>query len=63
MLSDERVRDVLLEHEDLEAALYSLIEEANDNGGNDNITVIIVKVLSRTSKQAIDSMTRKAIGD
>ena len=63
MLSDERVRDVLLQHEDLETALYSLIEEANDRGGNDNVTVIIVKVLSRTSKQAIESITRKAVGN
>lgn len=63
MLSDERVREVLLEHEDLETALYSLIEETNDRGGNDNVTVIIVKVLSRTSKQAIESITRKAIGN
>jgi protein phosphatase len=63
MLSDDRVREVLLQHEDLETALYSLIEEANDRGGNDNVTVIIVKVLSRTSKQAIESITRKAIGN
>jgi protein phosphatase len=63
MLSDDRVREVLLEHEDLETALYSLIEETNDRGGNDNVTVIIVKVLSRTSKQAIESITRKAIGN
>lgn len=62
MVTDERLRDVLLENEDLETALYSLIEEANDSGGNDNVTVIIVKVLSRASKQAIESMTRKAVG-
>src|SRR6478609_8145180 len=61
MLSDERVRDVLIENEDLETALYTLIEEANDRGGNDNVTVIIVKVLSRTSKKAMESITRKAV--
>lgn len=63
MLSDERVCELLLEHEDLETALYSLIEAANDSGGKDNVTVIIVKVLSRTSKQAIESITRNAIGN
>ena len=62
MLSNERIREILVEHEDLESALYTLIEEANDSGGNDNVTVIIVKVLSRTSKKAIETLTRRAAG-
>jgi protein phosphatase len=52
MLSDERIRDVLIEQEDLEGAVYSLIEATNDAGGKDNVTVIVVKVLSRNSKKA-----------
>lgn len=59
MLSDEKVRDVLLEHEDLESALYTLIELANDGGGKDNVTVIIVKVLARTSKKAMESIAKQ----
>jgi serine/threonine protein phosphatase PrpC len=62
MLSDERIRDVLVEHEDLDSALYTLIEEANDRGGKDNVTVILVKVLSRTSKKALESLSRQASG-
>jgi protein phosphatase len=61
MLSDERIREILIEHEDLESALYTLLEEANDRGGNDNITVIIVKVLSRNSKKALESLSKQAV--
>jgi protein phosphatase len=63
MLSDEKLRDVLLAHEDLESALYTLIEEANNSGGKDNVTVIIVKVLSRTSKKAMETLTRQAVSN
>jgi protein phosphatase len=61
MLSDEEVRDVLIEQEDLESALYTLIETANDRGGNDNVTVIIVKVLARNSKKAMDALVEGAV--
>lgn len=61
MLSDDRIRDVLTEHEDLEAALYTLIEEVNEQGGKDNVTAIIVKVLSRNSKKAMESLANQAI--
>ena len=62
MLSDEEIGQVLIEHEDLESALYTLIEEANDRGGNDNVTVIIVKVLSRTSKKATELLFKRTAG-
>jgi len=60
MVSDDELRDVLLDHEDLETALYTLIEAANDRGGNDNVTVIIVKVLARTSKKAMETIAQQA---
>ncbi len=63
MVSDDELRDVLLEHEDLEAALYTLIEAANDRGGNDNVTVIIVKVLARASKKAMESIAQQAVSN
>jgi protein phosphatase len=47
MVSDEEIRDVIVNEPDLEAAVYGLIEVANDRGGKDNITVILVKVLEK----------------
>jgi len=61
MVTDDELRNVLLEHEDLETALYTLIEAANDRGGNDNVTVIIVKVLARVSKKAMESIAQQAV--
>lgn len=61
MLSDNEIREVLVEQEDLEGALYTLIEQANDRGGNDNVTIVIVKVLDRVSKKALDSMAKSAL--
>ena len=61
MLSDNEICEVLVEQEDLESALYTLIERANDRGDNDNVTIVIVKVLDRVSKKALDSMTQEAL--
>jgi serine/threonine protein phosphatase PrpC len=44
MVSDAQIRDTLLGEQDLEAALYGLLEQANDAGGRDNITVILIRV-------------------
>jgi serine/threonine protein phosphatase PrpC len=50
MLSDEDIRSVLLGEADLEAAVYGLIEQANDRGGRDNTTLILVKVVARVPR-------------
>ena len=63
MLSDDEIRDVLVDHEDLESALYTMIEEANDRGGSDNVTVIIVKVMSRNSKKILGPLLKQAAGN
>jgi serine/threonine protein phosphatase PrpC len=44
MLSAARIREILLGEHDLEAAVYGLIEQANDAGGKDNVTVVLVQV-------------------
>jgi len=61
MVSDDELCNTLQQHEDLETALYTLIEAANDRGGNDNVTVIIVKVLARTSKKAMETIAQSAV--
>jgi serine/threonine protein phosphatase PrpC len=45
MAKDDHIRDILLGEPDLEAAVYALIELANDRGGKDNVTVILVKIV------------------
>jgi serine/threonine protein phosphatase PrpC len=49
MVSDDEIRRILMDETDLEAAVYNLIEAANDNGGKDNVTVILVQVIERAS--------------
>ena len=46
MMSDRAIRDILAAEDDLEAAVYALIEGANDAGGKDNVSVILIKVLA-----------------
>jgi protein phosphatase len=63
MVSDDEIRQVLIDKPDLDDALYTLIETANDHGGNDNVTVIIVKVLvhdiKALAKAAADAAARR----
>lgn len=45
MITDENMRQILLESlPDLEQAVNRLIQVANDNGGTDNVTVVLVEV-------------------
>lgn len=52
MVSDEQICRVLQDESDIEAAVYGLMELANDSGGKDNITLILVKVIDRLGRQA-----------
>ena len=46
MVEDEEIRLTIKENADnLEEAAKKLIQQANDNGGNDNVSVILVKSL------------------
>lgn len=45
MVDDETIRDILLEKSDLDEACRTLIDHANANGGEDNITVVLAKIL------------------
>jgi serine/threonine protein phosphatase PrpC len=44
MISEERVREILATHENLDAAADALIGEANEAGGRDNITVVLFRL-------------------
>ncbi|NLE47066.1 MAG: Stp1/IreP family PP2C-type Ser/Thr phosphatase [Sandaracinaceae bacterium] len=43
--SDDEILEVLRQHSDLKTATQKLIQKANDNGGPDNITCILAKVM------------------
>ncbi len=46
MITDEVIRETLVTHrDDLEAACAKLIEQANANGGTDNVTVVLSEFL------------------
>jgi PPM family protein phosphatase len=44
MLEDETIERIIREHDDLETAAETLVKCANQNGGKDNIAIIIIKV-------------------
>jgi len=43
MLTDEEIHQIVADHDDLEEAVSVLIERANDAGGTDNITAMVVE--------------------
>jgi serine/threonine protein phosphatase PrpC len=42
-VSDERIAQILHETPDLHAAAAKLIAQANENGGPDNVTAVLVR--------------------
>jgi len=51
MLSDEQIRTILVEHgADLQAAAEQLIAQANERGGADNVSVILVRAGKRFTR-------------
>jgi protein phosphatase len=43
MIADEEIQRIVLEQRDLVEMAEALIRRANENGGKDNITVVLVK--------------------
>ncbi len=44
MISDDKIRDIVLREKDLDRACERLIEAANEAGGQDNITVVLARL-------------------
>ncbi len=60
-LSNEQIADVLTTEPDPEAAAHQLVELANEHGGSDNITVIVVDVL--VGEKSSDASVITPIGE
>jgi protein phosphatase len=58
MVSEERVSDVLVAASTLEEAAQRLIDEANDAGGRDNITVVLCRLDDASAEAGADQPTR-----
>lgn len=50
-VTDEDIHSLLKEHTDLESACDALINKANENGGGDNITAVLIKLDKKTSEK------------
>ena len=44
MITDEQIRDEVLAHDELDKSAQALIDRANGNGGEDNVTVVLLRV-------------------
>jgi serine/threonine protein phosphatase PrpC len=49
MIDDRRIQQLLMSRAKPERIVDALIQEANMNGGNDNITAVVVRVLEAES--------------
>jgi PPM family protein phosphatase len=43
MVSEQAIAEIISWNESMEDTVYSLVQQANENGGKDNITVLLVK--------------------
>ena len=44
MLEDEKIEQIIKETQDLQTAVETLVSLANQNGGKDNIAIILIKI-------------------
>jgi protein phosphatase len=51
MVRDEEILALVLRKPDLDEAVDALIELANERGGQDNVTVILVRVVERVERR------------
>jgi serine/threonine protein phosphatase PrpC len=54
MVDDRRIQQLLMSRAKPERIVDALIAEANTNGGNDNITAVVVRVLAAEGSTTTD---------
>jgi protein phosphatase len=52
MITDEQILSIVMSTPDLSDACRRLIEKANENGGEDNITVLVVRFVAESDELA-----------
>ena len=57
MIDDRRIQQLLMSRAKPERIVDALIQEANMNGGNDNITAVVVRVLEAESPSTDQDVT------
>lgn len=56
MLPDERIREICVRHTDLDVLADTLIGEANDSGGADNISLVLLRVEQGLPRPHLDDV-------
>jgi PPM family protein phosphatase len=59
MVSDEDIKQIIVGTTDIGAACRGLIERANERGGEDNITAVLVRIEENEDRQASTEGTRE----
>ena len=62
MVEDRRLQQLLMSRAKPARIVDALIPEANNNGGNDNITAIVVKVVTADTQFGTGEVTPVPIG-
>lgn len=44
MVTDDQIRDEILAHDELDKSAQALVDRANENGGDDNVTLVLLRV-------------------
>jgi PPM family protein phosphatase len=57
MVSDDEIRQILVESKNLRAAVNRLVDAANRGGGRDNITAVAFRVVDADAKEGEESAT------
>ena len=60
MIRAPQMRDILAENTDLEAAARALIAKANEAGGHDNVTAIVIDVIGSDVLSQADTLGHRS---
>ncbi|OGS68979.1 MAG: hypothetical protein A3J79_06935 [Elusimicrobia bacterium RIFOXYB2_FULL_62_6] len=59
-VQEDKIAELLKENADNQKACEALVTEANNNGGPDNVTVVIVAIKKKTLKETVSDMLKKS---